>query len=315
MEENCPVCSSKLISKDPLPRGGDGDSYDCPLCGRFVLVRTVEASLTDMLSRTKDGATRFSHGIRMRQRKGAVEIGIYDAERMIETPLPKPGEQADLLIRFIAENVEGPGETIRIIPEKHRTIIGARSREGFELIVNHLEQCDLIQGPIMRVEIGFVRADVTPTMRGWEYYEELREGSAGYRKAFIAMEFGNEVLDGMVEDVFKPAVRHAGFELVRLDDNPQAGLIDDRLRVEIQSSDFLLVDLTHDNRGAYWEAGYAEGLGKPVIYLCEESKFEEHKTHFDTNHHLTIPWNEKEPAEAGEKLKATIRATLPHLAK
>ena len=93
------------------------------------------------------------------------------------------------------------------------------------------------------------------------------------------------------------------------------GLIDDRLRVEIQASDFIIADLTHDNLGAYWEAGYAEGLGKPVIYTCGKTKFEKEKTHFDTNHHLTIVWDSDNPQQAGEDLKATVRATLPQLAK
>ena len=65
----------------------------------------------------------------------------------------------------------------------------------------------------------------------------------------------------------------AGFDLFKSDDEPRAGLIDDQLRVDIQSSDFLIADLTHDNLGAYWEAGYAEGLGKPVIYTCEQENF------------------------------------------
>ena len=59
---------------------------------------------------------------------------------------------------------------------------------------------------------------------------------------------------------------------------PKAGLIDDRLRVEIRTSRFLIADLTHENAGAYWEAGFAEGLGKPVIYTCEKSKFDTAKT-------------------------------------
>jgi len=101
----------------------------------------------------------------------------------------------------------------------------------------------------------------------------------------------------------------------RLDDIPKAGLIDDRLRNEIRTSRFLISDLTHENAGTYWEAGYAEGLGKPVIYTCEESKFESQKTHFDTNHHLTVIWNKDHPKEVVEKLKATIRATLPDEAK
>ena len=87
------------------------------------------------------------------------------------------------------------------------------------------------------------------------------------------------------------------------------------MRAEIQSSDFLIADLTHDNFGAYWEAGYAEGLGKPVIYTCEKSKFANASTHFDTNHHLTIKWDLGEPESAGNDLVATIRATLPRLAR
>ena len=89
----------------------------------------------------------------------------------------------------------------------------------------------------------------------------------------MAMQFGDNALNWMLENVFKPSVSQTGFQLHKLDDHPRAGLIDDRLCVEIQSSDFLIADLTHDNYGAYWEAGYAEGLGKPVIYTCEKNKF------------------------------------------
>ena len=131
----------------------------------------------------------------------------------------------------------------------------------------------------------------------------------------MAMAFGDDELDKFVDLYFKKAALDAGFRLYRLDDEPKAGLIDDRLRVEIRTSRFLISDLSHENSGAYWEAGFAEGLGKPVIYTCEESKFEKDKTHFDTNHHLTVIWNKDNPKAAVEALKATIRATLPDEAK
>ena len=57
----------------------------------------------------------------------------------------------------------------------------------------------------------------------------------------------------------------------------------------------MIADLTHGNLGAYWEDGYAEGVKKPVIYTYEKSKFD--KTHFDTNHHLTIRWDKDNPEE------------------
>ena len=155
----------------------------------------------------------------------------------------------------------------------------------------------------------------TLTFNGWNYYETLLKGAATYRKAFMAMKFGDDDLNAVLENVFEPSVKKAGFDLIKLDDVPQAGLFDDRLRVEIRSSDFLIADLTHANNGAYWEAGYARGLGKPVIYSCEKEKFKSQTTHFDTNHHLTVQWDKNAPEQAGEELKATIRATLPQLAK
>jgi nucleoside 2-deoxyribosyltransferase len=131
----------------------------------------------------------------------------------------------------------------------------------------------------------------------------------------MAMKFGDAELDAFFKNVLKPAAAQTGFELRKLDDQPKAGLIDDRLRVEIHNARFVVADLTHDNPGAYWEAGFGEGLGKPVIYTCEKTKFESVKPHFDTNHHLTIVWDTGLPQQAAEDFKATIRATLPSEAR
>ncbi len=73
----------------------------------------------------------------------------------------------------------------------------------------------------------------------------------------------------------------------------------------------LLLHLTHGNQGAYWEAGFAHGLGKPVIYTCEASRFDGTNRHFDTNHHVTIKWKLDDLAAAETELTAKIRNTLP----
>lgn len=46
-----------------------------------------------------------------------------------------------------------------------------------------------------------------------------------------------------------------------------AGNIQARLEVEIRKARFVVAELSHHNNGAYWEAGFARGLGKPVIYM------------------------------------------------
>lgn len=316
MPEACPVCHSPLKEIRPNPNGVDATFFSCPMCGEFVLSRSLIDTLPHKLQVHKDAAAKISHALRtMQQTNKGAELYATTVAEVLNRPLPRPKEQADLLIRWLAENVEGPGKTTWIEPSTHSSIIGAKSPEGFALIVSHLFDIGLVTGNIIEAMGAPGRAYATLSFGGWDYYEKLLQGGAEYRKAFMAMKFGDSDLDQLLENIFKPSAKQAGFELFRLDDQPRAGLIDDRLRVEIQASDFVIADLTHDNLGAYWEAGYAEGLGKPVIYTCEKNKFEGQKTHFDTNHHLTIIWDKVSPKEAGEKLKATIRATLPQFAQ
>ena len=84
---------------------------------------------------------------------------------------------------------------------------------------------------------------------------------------------------------------------------------------QIRDAAFVIADLSHDNLGAYWEAGYAEGLGKPVIYICERGKFEEKQTHFDTNHCTTVLWSTDDPDQFRRELIATLRRSLDDGAK
>jgi nucleoside 2-deoxyribosyltransferase len=92
----------------------------------------------------------------------------------------------------------------------------------------------------------------------------------------------------------------------------EAGIIDNIMRQQIRDCAFVIADLTHKNNGAYWEAGYAEGLGKPVIYTCNEDIFQNDGTHFDTNHCTTLMWNNDKDdlIRFEDTLEATIRRSL-----
>ena len=188
--------------------------------------------------------------------------------------------------------------------------IGAYSEATFWLIVESLGQQHLLDFRKETAEFRF-------TLDLWDRYEALRKTQPETRLAFMAMEFNKSDVGWMYKNCFKPAVDLTGFELRTILDGQRAGLIDDQLRVEIRRSRFLISDLSHGNKGAYWEAGFAEGLGKPVIYTCETAAFHKKKTkpHFDANHCLTVVWDQSKPQEAAEKLKATIRATLPSESK
>ncbi|MFZ5781353.1 MAG: hypothetical protein ACOY4R_14270 [Pseudomonadota bacterium] len=233
------------------------------------------------------------------------------AEKILQTEsLPTPEVQADNLIRWLGDHSPGPGESVTIEPATHSAIVGAMTPRGFHFILNGLRNEELVAGQ----QVMGHRQQVYLTFPGWRRYEELRVGAPSGRVAFMAMKFGEPDLDVFVSDHLRPAVKSTGFELRRLDDTPKAGLIDDRLRVEIQACRFLIADLTHANNGAYWEAGYAEGLGKPVIYTCKRSEFSK-ASHFDTNHHLTVLWETDQLAEAAKNMTNTIRATIPEASR
>ena len=307
---HCLICQTPLPNEARHQANPDGVSFTCPQCGHFFLTGTAESIVDDQLNSHGERRPVLSHYIRRRQVGEHIPKIYWEQCKHIieEGALPTVFEQADTLLTLIGDHTSDPGKHVGLHLPSTMAIMGALSTDGVSYCLSGLQDHGLVieQGRSMDGP-----GKVSLTFSGWKRYEELKRGAPSGWKAFIAMKFGDDDLNLMLDKYFRPAVEATGFKLFRLDDEPRAGLIDDRLRVEIKSSRFLISDLTHDNNGAYWEAGYAEGLDKPVIYTCEKSKFEESKTHFDTNHHLTVSWDKDNPAQAVKDLKATVRATFP----
>lgn len=276
---------------------------------------TAERLLPQWLCNDLTRAPLLAHFIRRMQQTERLPKITWEVckEIMEKQRLPPPKEQADAMIRLIGDAVSGPGELTNIDPASIQFIVGAKTIGGVGFVLESLVMKGLISGNILRPVQGIVSARVTLTMDGWERHDALTRGTPTGRMAFMAMKFDDEELDNLVEKHFRGAVAATGFSLTKLDDDPKAGSIDDRLRVVLQTCRFLIADLTHANNGAYWEAGYAEGLGKPVIYTCRDDKFS--GIHFDTSHLMTVKWSPENTADAAERLKATIRATLPDARK
>ena len=215
------------------------------------------------------------------------------------------------LIRYIGDQVSESGQPIYQLSEV-AALIAAPSEEIADSIFEELTEQGLITvGNINKLMDGTVFMHVNLGLDGWERYEEEKHGGFDGNYGFIAMKFTDDELDGFVRDVVKPAIREQlGIDLIDLRDVEQAGIVDDIMRVKIRDAKFVLADLTHDNHGAYWEAGYAEGLGKPVIYTCKKEKFENASTHFDVNHCTTVSWSIDDASGFCDRLIATLRRSL-----
>lgn len=231
--------------------------------------------------------------------------------------LPSPATQAATLIEHIGDCLTTTGKGHLINSVTDTPLVGAFDTAMFNDLVSELAQQGLIK-KLQSVEVPNPRSDgvlVTGlfglTLDGWERYEEEKRGRFAGDYGFIAMEFDDPELEGLVSEVIKPAVRERiGYDLVDMRNVARAGVIDNIKRSQIRDAAFVLADLTHDNPGAYWEGGYAEGLGKPVIYLCRKDKFDKQKPHFDTNHCTTVMWSSDDPEPFIDSLVATLRRSL-----
>jgi hypothetical protein len=308
----CLVCN--LVLKK-FESQGDRHFYECPRCGPYSLSGTAQAMIAGQLERAIEGRARLSHALyRMTKREQWVMVTSELLQNILDnTELPKPQEQLENLILWLGEAQPILGGMINA-DESVIAAVGVVDFLSLGFLVSQAIDAGFLNGEVSDMYGAHIQIlGLQLTLNGWQLFENLRRGKSNSRIAFMAMQFGDEELDRIYKDYFKIGVTATGFDLKRVDEGQPAGLIDDRLRVEIRQCRFLIADLTHQNRGAYWEAGFAEGLGKPVIYTCRKDVFEDKTkgTHFDTNHHLTVPWELSKISDAVQRLKDTIRATLP----
>lgn len=252
-------------------------------------------------------------------------FSIGDILKMHILPLEIPEE----LLRFIYSN----SKTYSLFPLKEfyindsdavLDILGIGSFDELKMLLEYLEQEEYIKLTFERREIKgaknfneIINARFTP--KGLKYYKGYIGDS---KKGFVAMRFGKSPswidkddktheegerdLDKFYEDLIAPAIKRAGFDPVRIDRTLHNKKIDDEILVQIRKSKFVVCDLTYGNLGAYYEGGFAQGLGKEVFFICEKEFFDSHPPHFDLNHHVTALYERGKEEEFIRELAARI---------
>lgn len=95
------------------------------------------------------------------------------------------------------------------------------------------------------------------------------------------------------QDGIAPAIEDCGWLPVRIDQKEHSNKIDDEIIAELRRARFVVADFTSEPEkprgGVYFEAGFALGLGVPVIWTCRADLIEQ--VHFDTRQYNHITWD------------------------
>ncbi len=140
------------------------------------------------------------------------------------------------------------------------------------------------------------------TPNGYKRVDYIEKHDEASKDVFIAMKFGEETT--RLRECIKDGIYRAGYNPILIDEIEHNDQIMPELLYRIRQSRFLVADLTYDNSGVYFEAGYALGYGKNVIQLCKRGE----RMHFDRSQVNTIIWDNEEeiPQRLCNRIKATI---------
>jgi nucleoside 2-deoxyribosyltransferase len=141
---------------------------------------------------------------------------------------------------------------------------------------------------------------------GWEHLDRHEKEAVISDQAFVAMSF-SDAMKPAWEAGIELAINAAGYRPYRVDEELHVDRIDAKIEVEIRNSRFLVADVTEGKKGVYFEAGFALGLGKPVIWSVRKDALD-HDVHFDTRQYRHIVW--ESPDELKRELTELICAVV-----
>lgn len=335
-KNNCPICGTKADIQHDYELSLN--FYGCPICGRYEFNRFHQKSqinvnhlasylcyhkfeYNDIEYRyhtvlNKESCDKykeeFDNGNIVRGRPVHMDADI------IENWYPKTfSERVDCILLFLNSCIKHIGQQITLnyqellsalfVDRKELDNTGSwlnRNSDDCEheikYMLDYLTRCSYIEYTDGPNEEDCIDISLTP--EGYARVDVLQKNTSYGRQVLVAMEFSDRTKQ--LREAIRKGIYDADYMAVFIDEVQHNELITPELLKHIRDSKFVVVDLTHQNNGAYFEEGYAMGLGKPVIQLCKKDT----KLHFDIAQKNTIIWETED--EVPEKLTNRIKATI-----
>jgi nucleoside 2-deoxyribosyltransferase len=305
-KELCMLCGEKLEQHTSLTALNQLYRLKCPRCGEYNI--TDETSLAVPNHFVKERFHLISAVARWKSERGqrlSVDRKLLEDRSEFEARIlsvcPRTTqEKMDHIITYIAEKSEYSGHRISFNTIADFSLLYCKSEQEVRFLFNELKRDQLIYLELMRNS-----STLRLTAEGWQRAEELAKPNIESKQAFVAMWFDDQMTSAYSEGIAK-LEEDTGFTMLRIDMSEFNDKICDKILAEIRRSRFLIADVTGQRQGVYFEAGFAMGLGLPVIWTCREDQIKD--CHFDTRQYNHIPWNNVE--ELREKLRNRILATI-----
>ena len=337
LTKECPVCKSRVSCSM------DYDTsivfYDCPVCGRYEITYSCHSIIDDNRLGSylyynrfvSSDSTEYRYHTTLSKEKcdeykkdfekGDIRHGhpVHFDEGILSVWYPKSfAERIDRILIKLSELSAHIGQHVHIgypeilallfidrkEPSKNGAPVKWRDENecGVEkqYMLNVLKEQNLVDiGKTLNREDG---ATFVLTPAGYSRVDELQRNTASGRQVLVAMKFGDDTIP--LREAIREGIENAGYNAVFIDEVPHNEFITPELLKHIRDSRFVVVDLTHQNNGAYFEEGYAMGLGKPVIQLCKKGTH----LHFDIAQKNTIMWETENdiPLRLKNRIEATI---------
>jgi len=333
---NCPLCNHNKCSKD-TDNKTNSTHYNCEMCGEYV----IQSGYYYDINRDKFISFLYYNHEKLNPKyPNKKKIYILGSEELlnsyrekypnshlltpeiIENWYPKTfSEKVDLFLlnlynksKYMGDNVTIPFEeaenacfTVRSTGESNGNTI-----EQVNFFIKYLKEQELIT-----YQTSFEKYCLAP--KGYQRVDELQKINSSNPNVFVSMAFNDETKD--TREAIRKGIIDAGYSPEFIDEIIHNHQIVPEMFRMIRECRFLILDITDPNYGAYYEAGYALGLGKEVIICCskevfikkyetdEEKKYQKYlKPHFDIAQKQILVWDDHK--DLTHKLSEWIKAVI-----
>lgn len=287
----CPICGAGAT----VVSTGPSTNCECPACGAFRITSGIEVPA--QIAHAVSAATRQSH-----EQGRTLFLNRFNMTDLAEPHLRTTvAERLDKLLAYLASKMAYPGSSHQVQLGADYPVADAHNENELDAYLNYLSSEKLID---LQPSRGG-EAVCALTVRGWQRIQSRARPGGEPGRCFVACWLADDFYSEFrnAADAAIRACSYVPFWIVETRTNQG---ISDRVLAEIQRAEFVVADFTGQRQSVYFEAGFARGLGRQVIWCCKQDDVR--NLHFDTKHLGHVVW--KDSADLRAKLEDSIRANI-----